>query len=129
LQLRKTFRAIQAIEGCSGWTWSDETRASITPEMEDAWANFIKSHKDAKPFKNKGWVHLEKVTSLMPATVKGAHVFRPSQGISGMVPFDEDDDDFPPHVLGTQEDHTIDNEEVTLPDVPAPAMVSLLLFY
>ncbi|KDR70345.1 hypothetical protein GALMADRAFT_144655 [Galerina marginata CBS 339.88] len=92
--LRRTFRAIQAIKGKSGWTWSDETGASITPDMEPAWADFIKSHPLAKPFKNKGWVHLEKMTKLMPATVKGAHVFRPSQGISGLdTSFDDAQDD------------------------------------
>ncbi|KAF8964770.1 hypothetical protein BDZ97DRAFT_1918729 [Flammula alnicola] len=110
--LRRTFRAIQAIKNRSGWTWSDETGASITPEMEDTWSDFLKVHKDAKPFKNKGWVHLEKVSLLMPATVKGKHVFRPSQGLSGMDPFDEDDDDLPPFPANTQVDEDTPDEEI-----------------
>lgn len=96
--------------------------------MEDAWADFIKVHKDAKLFKNKGWVHLEKVTSLMPATVKGTHVFRPSQGMSGMDPFDEDDDDLPPNVLTTQEGSTVADDDIAPPQVVASAPVSCLSF-
>ncbi|KAF8952273.1 hypothetical protein BDZ97DRAFT_1682107 [Flammula alnicola] len=110
--LRRTFRAIQAIKNRSGWTWSDETGASITPEMEDTWSDFLKVHKDAKPFKNKGWVHLKKVSLLMPATVKGKHIFRPSQGLSGMDPFDEDDDELPPFPANTQVDEDTPDKEI-----------------
>ncbi|GLB45371.1 hypothetical protein LshimejAT787_2200340 [Lyophyllum shimeji] len=82
--LRRAFRAIQAIKfSKSGWTWDDEHGANITLDMEGAWNAFIKVRKDAKPFKHKGWVHLEKMTHLMPATVKGTHVFCASQGTSG----------------------------------------------
>ena len=61
--------------------------------MEPAWADFVKSQPLAKPFKNKGWVHLEKMTELMPATIKGAHVFCPSQGVSGLDTFFEETQD------------------------------------
>lgn len=83
-KLRRTFRAIQAIKSMSGWVWSDARGADIHPEMEAEWAKFIKVHKEAKPFKNRGWVHLEVMTEIMPATLRGTYVFRPSQGISGM---------------------------------------------
>ncbi|PPQ71303.1 hypothetical protein CVT26_011953 [Gymnopilus dilepis] len=73
-----------AIKSKSGWTWSDETGASITPEMEPQWAAFLKANPKAKPFKNKGWVHLEKMTRLMPSKAKGTHVFCPSQGTTGL---------------------------------------------
>jgi hypothetical protein len=46
-----------------------------------------------KPFKSKGWVHLEKMTELMPGTVKGAHVFCPSQGVSSRDTFFEETQD------------------------------------
>ncbi|KAF8806056.1 hypothetical protein BYT27DRAFT_7224436 [Phlegmacium glaucopus] len=120
--LQKTFQAIQAIKGRSGWTWSDETGASITPNMEDAWCNFLLVYKDAKPFKNKGWVHLEKMMSLMPATVKGTHVFCLSQGISGLDPFQDDHNSFPPSTFGSQEDPAIDDEETMQPDVPTSTL-------
>jgi len=36
----------------SGWTWSDETGATITPELESSWAAYVRIHRDAKPFKH-----------------------------------------------------------------------------
>ncbi|KIK05205.1 hypothetical protein K443DRAFT_55748, partial [Laccaria amethystina LaAM-08-1] len=60
------FCAIQAIKNDSGWTWSDECRADITPELEDEWATFFVANKHAKPFKNCGWIHLEKMVDIMP---------------------------------------------------------------
>ncbi|PPQ73729.1 hypothetical protein CVT25_000811 [Psilocybe cyanescens] len=71
--LRCIFCVIQEIQAKSGWSWGDKTGASITPDMEHAWADFIKIHKEAKPFKNKNWIHLHKMSLLMPATVKGTH--------------------------------------------------------
>ncbi|KAF8873649.1 hypothetical protein CPB84DRAFT_1967138 [Gymnopilus junonius] len=82
--LRMTFRAIQAIKAKSGWTWTNDKGANITPDMEPEWLNFLKAHPRARPFKSKGWVHLEKMTQVMPATVKGAHIFCPSQGTTGL---------------------------------------------
>jgi hypothetical protein len=83
-KLRRVFRAIQAIKSQSGWTWSDTRGADIGPEMEQEWVKFLKIHKDAKPFKNRGWVHLEKMTEIMPVTLRGTYVYRPSQGVTGM---------------------------------------------
>lgn len=85
-QLKNAFYAIQAIKGKSGWTWSNTTGASIGADMDAAWTAFIQVNPAAKPFRNKGWAHLSTMTTMMPATVKGTHVFRPSQGISGINP-------------------------------------------
>jgi hypothetical protein len=52
--------------------------------MEQEWSKFVKIYKEAKPFKNHGWVHLEKMTEIMPVALRGLHVFRPSQGVTGM---------------------------------------------
>lgn len=83
-QLRRIFRAIQAIKSQSGWSWSDTRGADITPEMEHEWVKFIKVYKDAKPFKNRGWIYLERMSDIMPVTLRGTYVFRPSQGMTGM---------------------------------------------
>ncbi|KAF8958637.1 hypothetical protein BDZ97DRAFT_1616590, partial [Flammula alnicola] len=72
--LRHIWRAIQDIRTQSGWTWSDVRGADISPDMEDQWATFLKSHPLAKPFENHGWPHLERVTMIMPATLRGTHV-------------------------------------------------------
>jgi hypothetical protein len=52
--------------------------------MEQEWSKFVKIYKEAKLFKNHGWVHLEKMTEIMPVALRGLHVFRPSQGVTGM---------------------------------------------
>jgi hypothetical protein len=86
LKLRRTFRVVQAIKNVSGWTWSDETGASITHELEDSWASYVRIHKDAKPFKHKGWRHLHKMENIMPGNVRGAYVFRASDATVGAHP-------------------------------------------
>ncbi|KAF8164401.1 hypothetical protein BJ912DRAFT_914268 [Pholiota molesta] len=82
--LRKIFRAIEAIQAQSGWTWSDDHGANITPDMEGQWQTFLKRYPAAKPYKHHGWIHLKVMTEIMPATPRGTYVFRPSQGIMGM---------------------------------------------
>ncbi|KAF8156769.1 hypothetical protein B0H34DRAFT_675182 [Crassisporium funariophilum] len=74
----------QAIQSMSGWTWSNTSGADISPEMEPEWEKFIMLHKDAKPFKNQGWIHLKVMTKIMPTTLRGTHIFCPTQGISGL---------------------------------------------
>jgi hypothetical protein len=110
-----------------GWTWSDETGASITPDMEDVWEDFLKVYKEAKPFKNHGWVHLDKMMMIMPATIKGTHVFRPPQGLSGVNSFPNDYDDVP----NTQEEEADEDENVMAEHstVPVPAVVCLFFTF
>jgi hypothetical protein len=102
-KLRLSFRAIQAIKNVSGWTWSDECGADITPELEDEWATFLVANKHAKPFKNRGWNHLEKMVDIMPVTIRGAHVFHASQGVTGL--------DSDPGELLDQDDDNEDEED------------------
>ncbi|GLB39525.1 hypothetical protein LshimejAT787_0700350 [Lyophyllum shimeji] len=92
LLLRKTFRVVTAIKNVSGWTWSDVTGASITPESESSWAAYVKIHKEAKPFKNHGWCHLDLMSQVMPSLVHGAHIFRPSNSSVGLGPANDDDE-------------------------------------
>lgn len=98
LKLRRTFRVVQAIKNVSGWTWSDETGASITPELEDSWASYVRLNKDAKPFKHKGWRHFHRMENIMPGTIRGAYVFRASDATVGAhpQPVVVDDDSLPP---------------------------------
>ncbi|KAF8159825.1 hypothetical protein B0H34DRAFT_858548, partial [Crassisporium funariophilum] len=53
---------------------------------------------------------------LMPATVKGTHIFCLSQGISGMDPFQDDHNSLLPSIFGNQEDLAVEEEETTQPD-------------
>jgi len=42
----------------------------------------VAKHPAAQPFRNVGWVHLDKFDSLAPSSAKGSHVFHASQGLS-----------------------------------------------
>jgi hypothetical protein len=76
--LRKIYRVIQAIKEVSGWHWDDETGASITPATSSSWDDYVRKHPAAKPFRNKGWVHLHKVADIMPSTISGSNVYHPT---------------------------------------------------
>ena len=78
------FCAIQAIINHTGWNWSNELGADIQPDQASAWSSFCDTHKEAKPFRNRGWVHLESVSVIMPVTVRGVNIFCPSQGLTGL---------------------------------------------
>jgi hypothetical protein len=54
--------------------------------MEDTWEAFVKIYKEAKLFKNHGWIHLEKMLMVMPVVPNGPHVFFPSQGLLVSIP-------------------------------------------
>ncbi|KAG1802340.1 hypothetical protein EV424DRAFT_1331516, partial [Suillus variegatus] len=51
--------------------WSDMDGAGITLEYESTWGSFVKSHKAAKPFKNKGFLHFEIIHQMMPCKSRG----------------------------------------------------------
>ena len=82
-QLKKTYAVVKAIQAVSGWTWSDITGASIDESTVDSWEAYVAKHKDARPFRNSGWIHFQKVSHLLPATACGANVFRPSDASTG----------------------------------------------
>ncbi|KAK7439170.1 hypothetical protein VKT23_017660 [Stygiomarasmius scandens] len=82
-QLKGTCEVILKIKNKSGWTWSDDTGATIGMENTDLWDKFIKQKPATKPFRNKGWKFFHTVHNLLPATVKGTSVFRPTQGTQG----------------------------------------------
>ena len=77
------YAVIKAIQAVSGWTWDDETGASIDHTTADSWDAYVAQHKDAKPFRNAGWIHLEKVSCIMPSTTRGINVFRASDASTG----------------------------------------------
>jgi hypothetical protein len=88
-QLKKTHAVVKAIQAVSGWTWSGITGASIDESTSNSWEAYVAKHKDAKPFRNAGWIHFQKVSLLLPATARGTNVFRPSNastGLGGLTP-------------------------------------------
>jgi hypothetical protein len=74
-QLKKIYAIIKAIQSVSGWTWDDETGTSIGYTTTDNWDAYVAQHKDAKPFRNAGWVHLGKVSHIMPSVTCDTNIF------------------------------------------------------
>ncbi|KAF8808362.1 hypothetical protein BYT27DRAFT_7096815 [Phlegmacium glaucopus] len=115
---RKIYHIIQAIQLVSGWVWDDDTGASITANSASSWDDYVKKHPEAKPFRNKGWKHFNKVASIMPFTPACAHVFYPITGAP--TPIDDSDrlsspEPTPPPASSSdsQDLDDSDNEEVS----------------
>ncbi|EDR11712.1 uncharacterized protein LACBIDRAFT_314239 [Laccaria bicolor S238N-H82] len=73
--LRRTYKVVRAIQEVSSWHWDDHTGASINPDTASLWEDYVKQrHPDAKPFRNNGWVHLQKMSLIMPSSTPGANV-------------------------------------------------------
>ena len=107
LQFKKLYHIIHVIQSVSSWDWDDKTGASITVNTASSWDDYVKKHPKAKPFRNSGWMHFNKVTLIMPATPAGAHVFHPTARVS--TPDDVNDhpsspDPTPPPVSSDPQD-------------------------
>ena len=60
---------------------------SITAESLGTWEAFIAKNPAAKPFKNKGWAHFDKMALILPdMAVHGGNGFCPSDGAMGIEP-------------------------------------------
>ncbi|KAF8986514.1 hypothetical protein BDQ17DRAFT_1436258 [Cyathus striatus] len=44
------YRIILKIKEASGWAWSNEYGANISPELTSSWDEFVKAHPKAKQF-------------------------------------------------------------------------------
>ncbi|KAJ7898497.1 hypothetical protein B0H13DRAFT_2337430 [Mycena leptocephala] len=72
--LRKTLKVVDHLKNhASGFTYDDENGANIGIAEQNAWEVYVKVHRDAKPFRNKGWPYLAKMEQLVPSQAKGAH--------------------------------------------------------
>lgn len=79
-RMKKTFDVVDRIVNMSAFTYSRELGANINFENEAAWLDFLKKNKHARPFRNKGWPHYEKMKLLMPSKGKSLNCIsaRPS---------------------------------------------------
>ncbi|KAF8990507.1 hypothetical protein BDQ17DRAFT_1371821 [Cyathus striatus] len=81
------YKVILKIKAASGWTWSDEYGANITPELVSSWDDFVIANPKAKKFRNRGWKFLEQVTRIMPSVqVSDTNIFYPTQSTQQMAP-------------------------------------------
>ncbi|KAF8152620.1 hypothetical protein B0H34DRAFT_663959, partial [Crassisporium funariophilum] len=72
---QKLYRVFRTIQLVPGWTWDNETGATIDIHTASPWDNYVKVHPEAKPFRNKGWPYSCKMEMLIPVTVAGANVY------------------------------------------------------
>ncbi|KAG6905951.1 hypothetical protein DXG01_016695 [Tephrocybe rancida] len=94
--LKRAYNVVLALKGVSGWTWDDKYGANITPELESSWAAYVKVHKDAEPFKRKGWRHFHRVSEIIPSVViRGTRVYRASNATTGLSRDRESEDRTP----------------------------------
>ncbi|KAG8221220.1 hypothetical protein J3R82DRAFT_1380 [Butyriboletus roseoflavus] len=77
--MRNSYFAVVALKNASGFTYSDKDGAGITLVQNDVWSRYIKSHKFAKPFKTKGFIHFDAVECLMPDASQGKYICRGPQ--------------------------------------------------
>lgn len=65
-RLRGTFNVVDKVANASGLSYSMEHGASITPESENMWTDFVKKNPKAKGLRDKGWKHYEALKGLIP---------------------------------------------------------------
>ncbi|KAG1884550.1 hypothetical protein F4604DRAFT_1509613, partial [Suillus subluteus] len=71
--LKKSYNVVKDIKSLSGFAWSDEHGAGVTPETSGAWDAHarVRAHPLSKPFAHKGFPHYAAVEALMPSAAKG----------------------------------------------------------
>ncbi|KAF5312245.1 hypothetical protein D9619_003790 [Psilocybe cf. subviscida] len=125
---RKLFRIVRAVQAISGWSWDDNTGASIDVHTASSWDDYARRHPDARPFRNKGWVHFRKMEMLMPATVAGANVYHASSAASEPVDNDpgspsSSNEDAEPNLsqpVGTPRNDSPEPEDAVMPSSSQP---------
>ncbi|KAJ6557161.1 hypothetical protein B0H10DRAFT_1846881 [Mycena sp. CBHHK59/15] len=92
-QFRTTYKIVKKVVDNSGWRWDDVNGAGIDETTKSSWDDYVKAHPKAKPYRNKGWPYRAAMAELMPSTVSGAHVFRPSHAAPAAATANDNDRD------------------------------------
>ncbi|KIK74378.1 hypothetical protein PAXRUDRAFT_74031, partial [Paxillus rubicundulus Ve08.2h10] len=66
--------AVVDLKNVSGLTYTDQEGATVTLQDKDILDRYVKVNKHAAPFRNKGFVHFDKVRPLLPSHSKGEHI-------------------------------------------------------
>ncbi|KAF7372249.1 Myb-DNA-bind-3 domain-containing protein [Mycena venus] len=120
--LRKTHQVIDhLVNHASGFTYSEKNGADIDDASEAAWASYLISHPDAKPFRNKGWPYFDKMEQLAsPRTrttrIRVMGILPPPGGAPGSptvwpdeLPEEDEDDE------GEKEKENSDEDRISSP--------------
>ncbi|KIN92822.1 hypothetical protein M404DRAFT_172533, partial [Pisolithus tinctorius Marx 270] len=66
-QLKKSYYAIADLKlVASGFGYNNEHGAMISLDNADLWDQYVKAHKDTKPFHNSGFPHFMSIELLLP---------------------------------------------------------------
>ncbi|KAG1794933.1 uncharacterized protein BJ212DRAFT_1244727, partial [Suillus subaureus] len=63
---RIMFKVVDKLSNTSGVSYDFEKGANIDDEGETMWMDYISKNPNAKAFKNKGWLHFEKLQGVIP---------------------------------------------------------------
>ncbi|KAN0082969.1 hypothetical protein V8E55_008764 [Tylopilus felleus] len=74
-RMKSIYDIIDKIANTSGLAYSLDKGADIGLESQHVWDGIVKNTKGAGRFKNKGWVHYDKMKLLLPSRSKGTHKF------------------------------------------------------
>ncbi|KIO02906.1 hypothetical protein M404DRAFT_147000, partial [Pisolithus tinctorius Marx 270] len=66
-----TYTVIDHLSHSSGFAYSLKSGADIGVANENSWDGYMKVHKDAAPYKNKGWLFNDRMSVLIPSKCKG----------------------------------------------------------
>ncbi|KAG8212843.1 hypothetical protein J3R82DRAFT_11147 [Butyriboletus roseoflavus] len=72
--MRNSYFAVVALKNAFGFIYSDKDGAGITLVQNNIWSRYIKSHKFAKPFRTKGFIHFDAVECLMSDASQGKYI-------------------------------------------------------
>ncbi|KAJ7579640.1 hypothetical protein C8J56DRAFT_1058650 [Mycena floridula] len=73
-QLKLVYSKIVALQGVSGWTWTNEGGCNIDETSAASWNEYTAKHQGVERFQNAGWEFLEGMGNLVAAWPRGTNV-------------------------------------------------------
>ncbi|KIO04264.1 hypothetical protein M404DRAFT_143863, partial [Pisolithus tinctorius Marx 270] len=70
-RLRSTYMVVDHLSCSSGFVYSLKSGADISVANKNSWDGYMKVHKDAAPYENKGWLFYDRMSVLIPSKCKG----------------------------------------------------------
>ncbi|KIO13861.1 hypothetical protein M404DRAFT_120643 [Pisolithus tinctorius Marx 270] len=78
IQLKKSYYTVADLKSvASGFAYNDEHGAMISLDNADLWDQYVKVHKDVKPFHNSRFPHFASVKLLLPSHGQGRFIYWP----------------------------------------------------
>ncbi|KIO08140.1 hypothetical protein M404DRAFT_23411 [Pisolithus tinctorius Marx 270] len=76
--LKKSYYAITDLKSvASGFAYDNEHGVMILLDNTNHWDQYVKAHKDAKPFRNSSFPHFARIELLLPSHGQGQFIYQP----------------------------------------------------